>query len=301
MIARAGRLSLVLVAPSLAKAHGAADHPDPAGWSFDHPSLTVPLALTLMLFVVGSLRLWLKAGVGRGVPLWSAALFAIGWLTLAAALVSPLHELGERSLALHMIEHELLMAVAAPLLVCSKPVPAMLWALPRSTRLALGLLPGTPIGGIWRMLTRPLIATVVHGIAIWVWHVPLLFQSALEHEALHWLQHASFFVTALLFWWALLETARRGLHGVAVGDLFVTSVHTGLLGALMGLAPRLLYQPSSSPPWGITPLQDQQLAGLIMWVPGGTIYAVAALAFAAFWILQSGRASTGFANAKPAR
>jgi cytochrome c oxidase assembly factor CtaG len=90
-----------------------------------------------------------------------------------------------------------------------------------------------------------------------------------------------------LFWWSVL---RRSETGVAAWRLFITMLHTGVLGALMTLAPRVLYQPQTAAAleWGLTPLEDQQLAGLIMWVPAGTIYAGAALALTTIWIRQSG-------------
>ena len=104
----------------------------------------------------------------------------------------------------------------------------------------------------------------------------------------HWLQHLSFLVTAILFWWSLL---RCKLPGAAAGHLAITMLHTSALGALLALAPRILYpgQTARSVEWGLTALEDQQLAGLVMWVPAGPVYAGAALAFAALWIRRSGR------------
>jgi cytochrome c oxidase assembly factor CtaG len=118
-----------------------------------------------------------------------------------------------------------------------------------------------------------------------------LFEAAVESESLHRLQHLSFLVTALAFWWALLRRAGRG---AAVLHLFATMIHMTLLGALITFAGRVLYldQTGFAADWGLTPLEDQQLAGLIMWVPAGTVYAGAALAFAALWIRQSSRRSS---------
>ncbi|HET6343355.1 MAG TPA: cytochrome c oxidase assembly protein, partial [Myxococcota bacterium] len=107
----------------------------------------------------------------------------------------------------------------------------------------------------------------------------------------HWLQHASFLGTALLFWWAMVGSpARQRTYGASVVHLFLTSLHTGLLGVLLVLSPRLWYPTMGSDAflWGLSPLEDQQLAGLIMWVPAGVIYAGAALALAGVWIARSG-------------
>jgi cytochrome c oxidase assembly factor CtaG len=120
-------------------------------------------------------------------------------------------------------------------------------------------------------------------LAIWAWHVPVLFDAAVNNTALHRLQHLSFFATAILFWWAIVW---RSDYGTSAWHVFVTMIHTSVLGALMALAPRVLYvaQTRTAMAWGLTPLEDQQMAGIIMWVPAGTIYAAAAMAMLALWI-----------------
>lgn len=259
------------------------------GWEFD-PWVTVPLVLSAVLYVRGAGLLWRRAGVGRGIKRWQAACFAAGWITLVLAVVSPLHEFAEHLFLAHMIEHELLMAVAAPLLAVSRPLGALLQALPPGFR--GGLLHTTaraPIRSAWHWLLLPLTATVLHGIAIWTWHIPMLLDATLTSEALHRFQHICFLGTGLLFWWAILRQERRN-HGVGALHVFGTMMHTGLLGALLTLAPRVLYpaQTIDAPSFGLTPLQDQQLAGLFMWIPGGAIYLGAALALLGLW-LGSGR------------
>ena len=151
--------------------------------------------------------------------------------------------------------------------------------------------------GVWRQRRSP--PQLLHGAAIWIWHAPVLFDAAVTHLVLHRLQHLSFLLTALLFWWALLRNCGAG---AAAGHLFVTMTHTSLLGALLTFAPRVLYrvQTVHAGDWGLTPIQDQQLAGLVMWVPAGTIYAGAALGFAALWIARSANAwEAGNATRRP--
>jgi len=262
-------LGLLALLPTDAMAHGGTE----GGW-FSEPWMLVPLLLAAGLYAAGLARLWGSAGAGRGIRPWQAACYAAGWLTLAGALVSPLHVAGTESFAAHMVEHELIMAVAAPLLVLARPVGAYLWAFPRHARPALvGGFRSRPLRAAWRMLRDPVVATVLHGVALWAWHLPAAFNAALFDEGMHTLQHASFLVTALFFWWAMRE---RG-GGLAVLCLFATSVHGTLLGALLTIAPRPLYAYAA-------PLEDQQLAGLIMWVPAGMVYAGAALALCARWI-----------------
>lgn len=246
-----------------------------AGWTLT-PWVTVPLALTGLVYAVGLARLWRRAERGRKPLGRHALLFAAGWLTLGGALTSPLHRAGETSFTLHMIEHEILMLVAALLLVAARPGAALLWAFPAGLRRSLGSAGGW---SLWRTLADPFVATFVQSAAIIAWHVPWLFDLALHDEAWHVAQHLCFIGSALLFWWAMLH---RAAPLVAAACLFVTSVIGGGLGALMSLASSPWYAGYAElglTPAGLTPTQDQQLAGLIMWVPGGAWHLAAALWF----------------------
>jgi cytochrome c oxidase assembly factor CtaG len=246
-----------------------------------------PLLVSAAIYSCGFFVLWRRSRRGRRRQLRSAGFYATGWLSLAAALISPLHELGEHLFTAHMIEHELVMTVAAPLLVLARPGPIFLWSFQPATRRLLGQWARRgPLHRTWDLLTRPLTATALHGIAIWVWHIPIFFDAAANNVDLHRLQHLSFFLTAVWFWWSLVW---RSDSAVAAGELFVTMIHTGILGALMALVPRVLYatQSTAAALWGLTPLEDQQLAGLVMWIPVGTVYAGAAIISLARWVTRS--------------
>jgi putative membrane protein len=237
-------------------------------------------------------RLWREAGRGRGVRRWEALSFAGGWLALAVALASPLHPWGNALFAAHMTQHELLMLVAAPLLVLGKPVVATLKALPRAWVAAL-LRWTRPagVGAAWGFATNPLVAWALHAVILWLWHAPVLFRAALHGEFVHALQHLSFFLSALLFWWAILHRGRGAMgYGAAVLYLFTTAVHSGLLGALITLAGVVWYPEylGTTQSWGLTPLEDQQLGGLVMWVPACSLYIVAGLALFAGWLRADG-------------
>jgi cytochrome c oxidase assembly factor CtaG len=256
-----------------------------AGWEFD-PAVAIPLAASLLLYGLGLARLWRRAGWGRGVTAVQAGLFAGGWLTLLVALVSPLHEYGEHLFLAHMVEHELLMAVAAPLLALSRPLGTFLHAFPRPWRLVLiAWCQPQPAQMVWEWLNRPITATVLHGAAIWIWHIPILLDATIRSEGMHRLQHISFLVTALFFWWAIIRRPVRE-YGLGAAHVFATMMHTGFLGALLTLAPRVFYplQTVNAPQFGLTPLQDQQLAGLFMWVPGGALYLAAGLWLIGRWL-----------------
>jgi cytochrome c oxidase assembly factor CtaG len=257
-----------------ASAHG---HADGLHWTFDG-WIVGPLLLSLAWFVVGTVRLRQRSRVPvrRG----RLASFLLGWLVLAAALVTPLHAAGERSFAAHMLEHELLMLVAAPLLVLARPVGIALWALPHGARLALAT-GGRRARGAWHALTEPVTATLLQAAALWLWHAPRLFDLALANPGWHILQHLSFLATALLFWWSVLHgRAGERRAGLAIGCLFFTATVSGALGALMAFSSSPWYAgyaASGLDAFGLTPAEDQQLAGLLMWIPGGLVHAVAGL------------------------
>ncbi|HEU4648894.1 MAG TPA: cytochrome c oxidase assembly protein [Gemmatimonadales bacterium] len=261
-------------------------------WSFE-PGVILALGLTAWGYARGLRVLWAR-GAGRGgVERWEAAAFALGWVVLALSLMSPIHAMGEVLFSAHMVQHELLMAVAAPLLVLGRPMLPLLWALPTRLRHGLGRLATVPsMRRTWWFLVTPLVATLIHGIAIWAWHAPGLFQATLDSEFVHSLQHISFLGSGVLFWWALLHGhgERRG-YGVAVLAVFITAAHTGALGALLAFAQTDFYPQyaRSTPAWGLTPLDDQQLAGLVMWVPASVIYLLAALGLFWGWLRESER------------
>jgi putative membrane protein len=201
-------------------------------------------------------------------------------------VVSPLHELGERSFTAHMIEHELLMLVAAPLLVLSRPLSTMIWALPAGGRSMLGAAATSRgLQGLWRNLATPWTATALQAAALWLWHLPMLFDRALVSSGWHIAQHLSFLVSALLFWTAMLPRQRRATRlGAPVLCLFATSVVSGALGALMAFSASpwyARYAQMGMAPFGLSAVEDQQLAGLLMWIPGGLVHVGAALALIA--------------------
>jgi putative membrane protein len=232
-------------------------------------------------------RLWRQAGTGRGIGKRRAGAFIAGWLVLVIALVSPLDPLGTRLFAAHMIQHELLMIVAAPLLVLGRPLAVWAWGLPLAARRALGRFFHAPAWRVpWLFVTGALVAWVLHALALWLWHVPALFEAALHDETVHAWQHIAFTATALVFWWSVLGATTRKAEGAALLSLFTTMVHTGALGALLTLASSAWYPSyaATAPAFGLDALEDQQLGGLVMWVPAGLVYVATGLMLARRWI-----------------
>ena len=272
-----------------ASAHG--NHEGPLAWTLS-PELLLPLGLSLLIYLVG----WARLSKRASTPV-RPALFLTGWTVLTLSLISPLHEAGERSFTMHMIEHELIMLVATLLLASSGAGGVLSWGLPKPLRLALGGNWKSPLQSLWKTLTEPVTATAMQAVVMWSWHAPPLFDCALDSFGWHIAQHTCFFISSLLFWWAMLHPRSRSSgYGVSAACLFATSLIGGALGALMSF---------SSSPWyadyaamgmtgvGLDPVDDQRLAGLIMWIPGGLVHGAAALVLAYKWLKSSegGRAA----------
>jgi putative membrane protein len=256
-------------------------------------------------YVVGLVRLWGRAGAGLGVPRWGAAAATLGWLALVLALSPPLAPLADLLFAAHMGQHELLMLVAAPLLVLGKPLLVMLWALPARGRERVAAGMRRPVvQRTWHRLTTPLSVLLLQAAVLWGWHVRPAFEAALRREGLHAVQHASFFAAAALFWWSLVHGrfGRLG-YGAGVFVVFLTAMHSGLLGALLTVADVPWYptHAARAAARGASAAADQQLAGLLMWVPAGVLLTVAGLALFAAWLGQLGRRAELTETARLAR
>jgi len=265
--------------PALAHERGAVVSASPS--TGVEPWLVALLVVTIVLYGIGLRRLWRTSGYGRGIGAGAAVAFVLGWLALCGALLPPLDALAAIAFRYHMLQHELLMIVAAPLLVAGRPLAVWSWALPRPAVAGLGsAFRRRAFDRPWRAITSPLGAWMLHAAALWIWHVPALFGAALADRGLHEWQHASFVASALLFWWSVLGRYRRA-PGVALASLFTTMLSTGALGALLTFSSVVLYGAYRLPAGSLTPLEDQQIGGLIMWLPGGLVYVGIALAVAA--------------------
>jgi putative membrane protein len=248
--------------------------------------VVLPLAIAAALYLVGWLRLHRRAEP-VGERWWRAGAFAAGWIALVAALLSPIDRWSAQLFSIHMIQHEMLMLIAAPLLVLGRPLPVFLWAFGMRGRAAIARATRFgPLQSVWRTLLRPLNAWALHALALWIWHAPRAFEAALVNQTVHDLQHFTFLVTALLFWSALLHARGRENQGTAVLYLFTTTVHTSVLGALItfGAEPWYPAYLDTAPLAGLSALEDQQLGGLIMWVPGSLVYIGIGLTLLARWI-----------------
>ena len=239
------------------------------------------LAASALLYVTG---LWRMAATMAAPPRLEITSACIGWLTLAVALLSPIATLSEWLFSMHMTQHELLMLVSAPLLAIGRPLVPMLFAMPARWRRRIA-----PPAAL-RLASSPPFVFLLHAVALWVWHLPVLYEAAVLDDRIHLIQHVCFAGTAALFWWGLIRGRYGRLgYGAAFLYIFATAVHSGGLGALLALSNRAWYGLYVQRAQGSDALSDQQLGGLIMWVPAGIVMMLFGLAMFAAWLGESER------------
>jgi putative membrane protein len=250
-------------------------------WSLE-PFVLLGMMVSTWWYTTGVRSLWRSAGRSQVVTRAQAAAFYGGVGTVFIALVSPLDALSEVLFSAHMAQHLLLTLVAAPLLVAAAPLQGMAWGLPPKLRRRASRLQG----GLRRALQHPALPAL--GLALFtlvfmLWHIPALYDAALRSEPLHILEHATMLGSALAFWWPIARP-RRTHAGASVFLLFISLVASGLLAALLVFAPRAWYAHPTTQAWGLSPLEDQQLAGAVMWVPGGAVYVLTGGAVVMRWL-----------------
>jgi putative membrane protein len=269
------RLNAVLLAPG----HGELTGPFWSAWPVE-PVLLVSLTAIACLYWLGWSRLSRVAG-GIAVSTSRAAAFITGLAAMAVALLSPVAVYSERLFFMHMIQHLLLLLIAPPLLLLGKPLVPMLWGLPSSWRRRAGQMlgPSHVLARLGDTLTMPLVAASAFVITIAVWHIPVFYDAAQGRTLTHDLEHLMFFGTALLYWWPVIHPAggrRRLSYGLAVPYLLPPFLESLVIGVLLTFADRPLYRTYAEMemPWGFSVVSDQQLGGLIMWIPGGMLFLI---------------------------
>lgn len=259
-------------------------------WNFD-PVLWLGIALFAgaYFYALGPLRQ--RYGLAERVDSAQVGYFLLGTVIFAAALVSPLDTLGDEYLfSAHMIQHMLISVVVPPLWLLGTPewMLAPLFRSPAVVRVA-------------RIVTHPVVVFGLFNAMLWVWHAPALYGAALGSEGLHVLEHLIFTATGVLFWWPVLSPVRalpRISLGFGVLYLFLGCQPMVGLGALLTFAAQPLYHPYVVAPhiWGSTPLGDQQLGGLIMWLPTNIPYLLGLSVLFFRWVSEHDRAERAAAG-----
>ncbi|MBI3028513.1 MAG: cytochrome c oxidase assembly protein [Candidatus Rokubacteria bacterium] len=250
------------------------------GW---RPEILFPLLLGGSACTIGWWRLSRRSP--QPVPLRRLAVALGGLTSIAVALLSPVDTLAHALFWAHMVQHMLLMMVAAPLLLLADPLAVVLWALPRNARVRVGrlLAAGALPRRIWQALTWMPVAWVTYALTLWLWHLPSAYEAALRDRLLHDLEHLAFFWAGVLFWWPIINPAPhlwgRVPHALRVVYLVLGAFQQALLGLLLTLSPRVLYPSYLIAPrageW--SPLEDQAWGGVVMWGLGGAIEMVGVL------------------------
>jgi putative membrane protein len=280
-------LTLLLQSPLLSDDEGPLPAPGMVwakeNWSWE---FSIPLFLLLSWYLIGALHRGRQTAIGR-----RHIAFSAGWLALFLALISPLHRLGDVLFSAHMLQHEIILLVAAPLFAASQPAVTMLYALSRGARPSVGKwCSRTEQIPFITLIVTPLSAFLLHAAALWLWHIPSLYQATLDSDFIHALQHLSFFLSGVLFWSALYGAGRATMtYGAGVLYVFGTAIHSAGLGALLTFSSVLWYPiyAGRTQLWHLTPLQDQQLGGLLMWVPSGIVFIVIGIWMFARWLATS--------------
>ena len=227
------------------------------------PSVAIPIALTAVIYLRGWSRV--RQHVARRLQNRHAVFFMAGLLTMVLALARPLELLADRWLSAHMVQHMLLMVVVAPLVWMGAPVAPLLVGVPRPIRrVALALTNGPAGRALMRWILHPSVGWIAFAFSFWVWHVPALYDLALESHVWHHVEHACFLGSALLFWrpvilaWPARATWPRWTMIPYLGLAMFQSLP---LAAILTFSDRVIYR-------GYSSLDDQALAGAIMWLPG---------------------------------
>lgn len=248
-------------------------------WNLD-PLLLVALAVTVWVYARGR-----RAGLDP----WRFRAFVVGVAAILTALVSPVDALADTLLAGHMVQHVLLVGVAAPLLAFAQPAPVIMRGLPASLRrIVVVARRGSRLDVERIRRTRhPLTRLVLYVVVIWTWHASTLYGAAVEHRWVHVVEHGLFLGVALAVWNVIVGSTRpRADLGVGVVMIFGLLLQGVALSALMTFSTAPWYDVYASPPrrWGLDAMTDQHLAGLIMWFPTGLLYTTIAVLLAVRWL-----------------
>ncbi|MAU11883.1 MAG: cytochrome C oxidase assembly protein [Anaerolineaceae bacterium] len=264
-----------------------------SAWQIVYP-LTIVLLLSAWVYHRGALLVWRRAGRGHGIQSRQYLAFMSGLFAVAVALLTPLDALSDVLFSAHMVQHILLILVAAPLLAFGNAPYALMWALPRraAQQISQWLLKSSIVKSNLQFLAHPTTAWTIFVIPFWLWHLPTFYQAALQNDFIHDLEHACFLLTAYFFWWVVLQHHSRMQFGINTVLLFMTMMQGAALGMLLVFSSRPWYGFYSdvSDRWGLAPLHDQQLAGLVMWLTGGIFYTLMSAIYIWKWLKTMDRA-----------
>lgn len=243
-----------------------------------HPLIVGTLAFASWRYMDMTWHLWARTRTGNGVRRSQVYAFWVSVIALFIALVSPLDALSEMLFSVHMIQHLVLILISPALFAYALPPQVMLWMIPTRWRRKLIRISHTNrlLQHSSQILNSPLIVGMMFAMTLWGWHIPSLYTAALVNPTLHIVEHASFVIVAYLFWLQILNQHQMVTTiGTRILLLFVTTLQITLLALMIMLSSTIwypIYMSENLSRWGITALQDQQIGGLLMWLPGGLLF-----------------------------
>src|SRR5262245_43067822 len=255
-------------------------HTNFASWSLPIP-VTFVLGFAAFAYSLGWFSL--RKTSPNAIPVWRLAALMTGLFSLWIALGSPLAALDHHLLSIHMVEHVLLMTVAPPLILLGAPVLAFLHAIPqRLVRRASSLFLRPSMQRLGHILTHPVLCWLTAMVTLIVWHVPAVFALALGSHSWHQVEYTGFFVTGVLFWWPVIQpwpSVSWWPRWYIPLYLFLATLPCDALSAFLAFCNRVVYSSYLTAPrlFGISPLQDQQCAGALMWTCATFIYLIPAV------------------------
>ncbi len=246
-------------------------------WSLSGPQ-SVIAAFVAVLYLVGLTRLQLRSR-WHAVPIRQMLYAIMGFTIIIFALAGPPEAFADDMFFSHMMQHILIAMVASVLLLAAKPMPCYIWAMPETIR--IGIAPALAEQGWIRkinaVLVNPRVALPLFILTLWTWHIPELYQSAIQHEPVHFAMHISMFATSILFWWPIIGPPPVGSslsEPQKIIYLILVVTPTAVLAAIITLSNSVLYTHYIDTPYHftLTPTEDQRIGGLLMWIPGNIIY-----------------------------
>jgi cytochrome c oxidase assembly factor CtaG len=254
------------------------------------PEVIFSLGLAAMIYLIGWRRLRNLAQAraasaqqsshSRLATGWKLAAYWGGLVIVAVALMSPVDILSSQLFFMHMIQHLLLTMIAVPLLLIGNPFPVLVWGLPKRARRSVGglLNERSTVRRVFAKVTSPGIAWMLYVCALIGWHDPQLYDLALRNQFVHDLQHLTFFVTTSLLWWHILGVAPRFHRSLTVGQRIVYTISVVpvnmIIGVVIAFSTSPIYKYYLDVPrlLGLSVLEDQMIAGILMWIPGSEMF-----------------------------
>ena len=249
-------------------------------WDFEPISVIALLLLTVLYFV------GLRRTNGRSlklIPWWRPVALVAGVSSLLIASLSPLHTVGGSLFFAHMIQHIILIMIGPPLILLGGPIVPVIRGLPAGLRreIVIPILQNHKCRTLLQICTKPVVAWFVYVGSLWIWHTPRLYDEAVQNTGIHGLEHVSFVFASIFFWWCVIDPIPmkpKLTGGLRLGYLFLATLQNTILGAFITLSTSPWYSSymvSSEIFTALTPLQDQRIGGLIMWIPGAMMYFLA--------------------------